>query len=45
MECEPLNEYSDANNLVFANDDNKLYSVLEPLDPQTTFSIWRGGIT
>jgi uncharacterized membrane protein YgcG len=44
---EPLNEYNDATKLAFAlaNDDKNLYIVIESLDPQTTFSVLRGGIT
>ncbi|MBE5319511.1 hypothetical protein IM793_10095 [Pedobacter sp. MR2016-19] len=44
---EPLNEYNDATKLAFAlaNDDKKLYIIIESLDPQTTFSVLRGGIT
>jgi uncharacterized membrane protein YgcG len=44
---EPLNEYNDATKLAFAlaNDDKNLYIIIESLDPQTTFSVLRGGIT
>jgi hypothetical protein len=44
---EPLNQYNDATNLAFAlaNDDKNLYIIIESLDPQTTFSVLRGGIT
>ncbi|WP_188754125.1 hypothetical protein [Pedobacter psychrotolerans] len=44
---EPLNQYNDATKLAFAlaNDDQNLYIIIESLDPQTTFSILRGGIT
>jgi len=44
---EPLNEYNDATRLAFAlaNDDQNLYIIIESLDPQTTFSVLRGGIT
>jgi len=44
---EPLNQYNDATKLAFAlaNDDKNLYIIIESLDPQTTFSILRGGIT
>jgi len=44
---EPLNQYNDATKLAFAlaNDDKNLYIIIESLDPQTTFSVLRGGIT
>ncbi|PWS30057.1 hypothetical protein [Pedobacter paludis] len=44
---EPLNEYNTDTKLAFAlaNDDKNLYIVIESLDPQTTFSVLRGGIT
>lgn len=44
---EPLNEYNTDTKLAFAlaNDDQNLYVVIESLDPQTTFSVLRGGIT
>ncbi|MCZ4222357.1 hypothetical protein [Pedobacter rhodius] len=44
---EPLNQYNDATKLAFAlaNDDTNLYIIIESLDPQTTFSVLRGGIT
>jgi len=44
---EPLNQYNDATKLAFAlaNDDQNLYIIIESLDPQTTFSVLRGGIT
>ena len=44
---EPLNQYNDATRLAFAlaNDDQNLYIIIESLDPQTTFSVLRGGIT
>ncbi|WP_316825390.1 hypothetical protein [Pedobacter miscanthi] len=44
---EPLNQYNDATKLAFAlaNDDKNLYVIIESLDPQTTFSVLRGGIT
>ncbi|WP_316829730.1 hypothetical protein [Pedobacter aquatilis] len=44
---EPLNQYNDATKLAFAlaNDDKNFYIIIESLDPQTTFSILRGGIT
>lgn len=44
---EPLNQYNDATKLAFAlaNDDRNLYIIIESLDPQTTFSVLRGGIT
>ncbi|MGO4875680.1 hypothetical protein ACEN2P_03695 [Pedobacter psychrotolerans] len=44
---EPLNQYNDATKLAFAlaNDDQHLYIIIESLDPQTTFSVLRGGIT
>ncbi|WP_131529900.1 hypothetical protein [Pedobacter psychrodurus] len=44
---ETLNQYNDATKLAFAlaNDDKNLYIIIESLDPQTTFSVLRGGIT
>lgn len=44
---EPLNQYNDATKLAFAlaNDDKNLYIIIESLDPQTTFTVLRGGIT
>ncbi|MBC6111959.1 hypothetical protein ACFOG5_00850 [Pedobacter fastidiosus] len=44
---EPLNEYNTDTKLAFAlaNDDKNLYVIIESLDPQTTFSVLRGGIT
>lgn len=44
---EPLDEYNSDTGLAFAlaNDDKQLYIVIESLDPQTTFSVLRGGIT
>ncbi len=44
---EPLNQYNDATKLAFAlaNDDKNLYIIIESLDPQTTFSVLKGGIT